>query len=44
MHQVELAAAEYLLSTYSSPCFNVKTVYNYDSGKVVALKVDGNEK
>jgi hypothetical protein len=26
---VELEAAHYLLSTYSSPCFGVKIVYNY---------------
>jgi hypothetical protein len=30
MQEVEFAAAQqHLLSTYSSPCFNVKTVYNY---------------
>ena len=29
MQQVELAAAQYVLSTYSSPCFSVKIVYNY---------------
>jgi hypothetical protein len=27
MQQVELAAAQHLLSTYSSPCFSVKIVY-----------------
>ncbi len=29
MRQAELAAAPHLLSSFSSPCFSVKIVYNY---------------
>ncbi len=30
MQQVELAAAQHLLKTYTSPCFSVNIFYNYD--------------
>jgi hypothetical protein len=29
MQQVEGAGVQHFLSTFSSPCFGVKTVYNY---------------
>ncbi len=32
MRQVDLAAAEHLLSPFSSPFFRVKWVYDYDYG------------
>jgi hypothetical protein len=38
MQQVELVAAQHILSTYSSPCFTVKIVYNYGLRHYTATK------
>jgi hypothetical protein len=36
IQKVELAAAQHLLSVYSSPCLGVKFVYNYGLGERTA--------